>query len=143
MPQLFFLFQELGITEPPKNVILHCSYLAVGSTIPHTALVKLCVFLDQLTGNIQKKHRWILVVVSTNFCFHFLIGEMMKHVFLFLTGLKSPTSCVFSYRLHDWLGQKVPSEVKKTAAWGSCSGGFYLGRSVFLLNEVNHEVNQE
>ena len=55
VPQLFFLFQELGIKEPPKNVILHCSYLAVGSTIPHTALVKLCVFLDQLTRNLPKK----------------------------------------------------------------------------------------
>lgn len=42
--------------------------------------------------------------------------------FLFLTGLKSPTSCVFSYRLHDW--------GTKGAIWSekNCCLGFLLWR---------------
>ena len=102
----------------------------------HTALVKLCVFLDQLTRNLPKKHRWILVVVSTNFCFHFLIGEMMKHVFFCfsqawnhqLVVFLQPTGCTIGWDKRCLFC----SEKKLLFFCVPALDGFYGGRSVFF-----------
>ena len=54
--------------------------------------------------------------------------------FLFLTGLKSPTRCVFSLQVARLAGTKGAFfAVKKTAGtWGSRSGWFLWGTKCFF-----------